>query len=98
MVQCQQCSSTYYRGEVFDYRSEERKTVDSTRNPQATSTRATSIRASARRVNVRLRPFPVALFVFRFLILTFSPFFVHTHPRPYPIYRQLTQAPQTLPL
>lgn len=72
--------------------------MDSTRNPQATSTRATSIRASARRVKVRLRPFPVALFVFGFLILTISAFFVHAHPRPYPIDLQVTEAAQSLAL
>jgi len=72
--------------------------VDSTTNPQGTSMPATSSRASARRVDVRLRPFPVAIFVIGVIILTISAFFVHVHPRPYPIDLQTTEAAQSMAL
>src|SRR5579859_36519 len=82
---------------ILDYRSEEKK-VDSTTNPQGTQVPATSTKVSARRVDVRLRPFPVAIFVIGIIILTISAFFVHAHPRPYPIDLQTTDDVQSMAL
>ncbi len=72
--------------------------MDSTTNPQGTSIPAKTPEASARRVDVRLRPFPVGIFVIGVIILTISAFFVHTHPRPYPIDLQTTDAVQAMAL
>lgn len=72
--------------------------MGSTTNPQGTQTPTTSTKVSARQVNVRLRPFPVAIFVIGIIILTVSAFFVHTHPRPYPIDLQTTDAVQAMAL
>ena len=54
--------------------------------------------SAARRVNVRPRPFPSAIFVIGFIILTVSAFFVHAHPQPYPIDLQTTRAAQAVAL
>lgn len=70
--------------------------MDRTTNPQGTPIPATSNSASPQRVNVRLRPFPVAIFVIGFIILTISAFFVHAHPQPYPIDLQVTEAAQSV--
>jgi membrane-associated phospholipid phosphatase len=76
--------------------------MEGTTNPGGTAVPATSLRASARasarRVSVRLRPFPVVIFVIGFIILTISAFFVHAHPRPYPIDLQVTDEVQSLAL
>ena len=72
--------------------------MDSTSNPQETQTPVNSTKAQARRVDVRLRPLPVALFVIGLIILTVSAFFVHSHPRPYPIDLQTTDAIQSMTL
>ena len=72
--------------------------MESTTNPQGTSLPATSMRAVASRVDVRLRPFPLGIFVIGFIILTMSAFFVHAHPRPYPIDLQVTEAAQSVTL
>jgi membrane-associated phospholipid phosphatase len=77
--------------------------VGSTTNPRG---KGTSIHAeakpgkvsAARCVTVRLRPFPIIIFVIGFILLTVSAFFVHAHPRPYPIDLQVTDAVQALPL
>ena len=69
--------------------------MESPRNQVAPSTSAPFFRASARRVKVRPRPFWVCLFVFGFLLLTVSAFFVHAHPRPYPIDLQVTEGVQS---
>lgn len=70
--------------------------MSSTSNPQETQTPVNSTKAQARRVDVRLRPVPVVLFVIGIIILTVSSFFVHSHPRPYPIDLQTTDAVQSV--
>src|SRR5581483_4571700 len=72
--------------------------MESTSNPQGTEIPVNSTKAQARRVDVRLRPLPVALFVIGLIILTVSAFFVHSHPRPYPIDLQTTDAIQSMTL
>lgn len=72
--------------------------MDSTTNPQGTSIPATTGKASRRRVDVRLRPLPVVIFVIGVIVLTISAFFVHAHPRPYPIDLQTTEAAQSAKL
>jgi membrane-associated phospholipid phosphatase len=72
--------------------------MGSTTNPQGTQDPATSTKVSPQRVNVRLRPFPVAIFVIGIIILTVSSFFVHAHPRPYPIDLQTTDDVQAMAL
>ena len=91
MVKYEPCSYSCYR-------SEEKKTVESTTGPQEASIPATSIGASTRHVDVRLRPFPIGIFVIGVIILTISAFFVHAHPRPYPIDLQTTDAVQSMAL
>jgi membrane-associated phospholipid phosphatase len=76
--------------------------MESTTNPGGTAVPTTSLRAraraTARRVSVRLRPFPFVIFVIGFIVLTISAFFVHAHPRPYPIDLQVTDEVQALAL
>jgi len=69
-------------------------------NPQGTQAPLNSTPAKAQHVDVRLRPIPVVFFVIGVIILTVSAFMVHTHPQPYPIDLQTTDAAQsiTLPL
>lgn len=70
--------------------------MSSTSNPRGTQVRVNSSISKTRRVNVRLRPFPVAIFVIGVIILTIAAFFVHSHPRPYPFDLQTTDAVQSM--
>ncbi len=72
--------------------------MGSTSNQQDTQLPANATASKAKRVNVRLRPFPVALFAIGVIVLTISSFFVHAHPRPYPIDLQTTDAVQAMTL
>jgi membrane-associated phospholipid phosphatase len=72
--------------------------VDSTSNPQGIPLPATTTTANVKRVDVRLHPFPVGVFVLGFIALTISAFFVHSHPRPYPIDLQTTNTVQSMTL
>lgn len=72
--------------------------MGSTSNPQETQTPVNSKTPRARRVDVRLRPVPVVLFVIGVILLTVSSFFVHSHPHPYPIDLQTTDAVQSMTL
>ena len=72
--------------------------MSSTSNPQGTQVPANSPMPKAQHVNVRLRPFPVAIFVIGVIVLTISAFFVHAHPQPYPIDLQTTDAAQAMTL
>ena len=72
--------------------------MESPSNQEAPSTLATSLRASARRVSVRPRLIPSASFLIGLLILTVSAFFVHAHPRPYPLDLQVTEGVQSVAL
>lgn len=72
--------------------------MESTTNPRGTQVPATPTAAGARRVDVRLRPIPVAIFVIGVIILTVSAFFVHSHPRPYPFDLQVTDSVQSMAL
>ena len=67
-----------------------------TSDQQDTQLPVKSTASKAKRVNVRLRPIPVVLFVIGIIILTVSSFFVHAHPRPYPIDLQTTDAAQSM--
>jgi membrane-associated phospholipid phosphatase len=72
--------------------------MKSTSNPQGTPLPINSKVAHTQRVGVRLRPFLVALFVIGVVALTFSAFMVHSHPQPYPIDLQTTDATQSMTL
>ena len=77
--------------------------MDSITNPEGTGTpipaMAIPVKVSAaQRVDTRPRPFPTIIFVIGFIILTVSAFFVHAHPRPYPIDLQVTEAVQSVAL
>lgn len=72
--------------------------MNSTSNPQGTPLPINTTAANAQRVGVRLRPFPLAIFVIGAIALTISAFFVHSHPRPYPIDLQTTNATQSMTL
>ena len=70
--------------------------MSSTSNQQDTHLPANATASKAKRVNVRLRPIPVVLFVIGFILLTVSSFFVHAHPQPYPIDLQTTDTIQSM--
>ena len=70
--------------------------MDSTSNPQGTPLPINTAIANTRRIGVRLRPLPVALFMIGFIALTISAFMVHAHPKPYPIDLQTTDAAQAM--
>ncbi len=72
--------------------------MDRTSNPQGTQFPVNTTATNTQRVGVRLRPFPVALFVIGVFVLTFSAFMVHAHPQPYPIDLQTTGAAQSMTL
>src|ERR1700724_3303503 len=72
--------------------------MSSTSNHRGTQLPINTTAASAQRVDVRLRPIPVVIFILGVIILTFSAFMVHAHPQPYPIDLQTTGAAQSLKL
>ncbi len=69
-----------------------------TSNPRGTQFPVNTTADNTRRVGVRLRPLPVALFLIGVIVLTLSAFMVHAHPQPYPIEMQTTNAVQSMKL
>jgi membrane-associated phospholipid phosphatase len=72
--------------------------MSSTSNPQGTQYPVNSTAHKARKVDVRLRPIPVIVFILGVIILSVSAFLVHAHPQPYPIDLQTTDAAQSMTL
>src|ERR1700730_11943371 len=90
MLECQPYSNSHHCFQEM--------LMDRTTNPQGTQFPVKTTAANAQRVDVRFRPLPVALFIIGVIALTFSAFMVHSHPQPYPIDLQTTDAAQSMAL